>query len=1015
MTSKQRTISSLTAAPFTQDQLLSVAEGVVYRAFEQSGILSSDDPLADLGRLRIYKARAYYAREHARLKTEVEAVVAAIQNVTDEEVRLATAKAERAKRIETVVQNWEAEVEPSVLDLLRRYGIEWAESGWQEEINRRQTGLDRHTRQPYETPARSSAPAIVRLFVALQPEVTGAAPDGSLLYEDRGYLGEPRMSPFGLLWNRIEDATSGIPPHYEEGEDGEFALVHPFDVMKARLLEEATFDPSLEALVARLERLPEQAATQFYNAFARVGCNFRTVSIVRRKGKPSQVRVGFGFSRERAIRTGWEEVAAYPPGFDPVEETTALVRELRGLAFDDAAARFASFLSDLGVGVSVRAVRRLALRRAVNTRARPEDVVLQMMARLVQVAKRKKGVSLGEVIGDEGSTFRPLAEAQAAVEDRASESTVLGPGGKWYYTKSYWTGFFQTVARLRGSDPALLKTLRSDTFGRASDWLARPDQIRAVSYLKYLDRSVEGSSVLHRDASPSELRESELYALEMAALMHGVLHPGQGIFPALNVADKTSSQGVSGPQVLSVPEYGTVQVEGGRVVALHNDIARRIARFALAEVTRRGVVEREIEAGEGLVDHYYVGGRNGLRLLLFPSLEPDALRESDPALYAALYEETPDGPRVRTVLEGEGRVLGRVADHVRTRVVQTLNEGLAKAERLRIIEADGVGHRQAVDVLDGDLRALYTLSMVEAEVGRLQRERPDVDRRGLNTLAGGPASQRAITALHADFALNRLLGDMEMLAVFHGDPAYYGGLDGLRERASAIHVRGQMLRSDVVPETYTVAFLECVEEQESPFVGDLEAFFVRYFLERGETTDAAERKARERTTPYRRTNKTDALGLITLSRARDLLRGLGKWDMEITEAVYDGREEALHKVQEAWDETSSQTEADPLTGVYRPLRGVHFERVPHLGGLRPVYFECSRAILYPGLSPELDKMVQWMLGNGIDEAVYGPGVMVGSLDQHRVWQDGLFVGSENPTLTTLHNTNWRLKVDPGST
>lgn len=993
---------------FTQDQQRDIIDTIKYRAFEAAGLLEGEVNFDDLGKLRLYAAKSYFYGQVGALAEK------AMELLGGSEVAILL---EQSDRFAKVIENWEA-FEAATLDDLRRYNITGTEQATQEETdNRDNNDLGRQIRSPYEFSGKEGATAAVRLLISMQPRVTEIDGNGNFVYDRSGFLGDPRMNNFGVLWNKIEDALTGVVPYYREDENGGRERVHPYDQMIEALDKAAKTDPNISALKARLFQLPQNIQTQFFNVFAKTDYDFATVEIEHNEKTGILIKVGDADVQSpfKEIIALWSETwggdyeslkLGYLELFKEIARNNVL-----NVDVDTSIEATRLFLSTAGISVT-----REGLLSAMDAEGkRPQDAIAAIVSDLARVfdSTLKKNQTIEEKLKDE-SIISHLARHEAKSRGDGGENIVLGPDGKPYWTRSMFTTIFQTVKRIQKNDPVLMESLRGSTLGKASRWLKDPKlgtKIRARSLLKLLDRDAGGNSALQNGANVTDLRAPELYALQLSVMMRGVIEEGYGMHASLNMADKGNATFIQGMPVYSVVKNNTIKIRGGEVVGVNPQITNIFANYVLAELTRWAEAQATIDKGDPslLVDNFHTGSKNALKLHLFPSLNPLALFERNPTLFDRIYDGDPSNATVRkSFVDDNNTLLSELRAEIEPLLIEELNMGIQEAESHLLIERTAAGHTQGKKFLDARLVKVYQseMKLSDQDMDLLYEKHPRANDDAIDRLAHNIIGQQAITAIVGDFALNQLISNIEQAIIFHGDWAMYKSLEDLRKRTPAAVAHGQMLRTDIaeVREHFNVAVLQD-EERPSAYADQLRKQFIEFFKSQGDTEVIAEKKAASRLKPFEGVNETDAQGYITLLRAREILAGLGRWTAAMEQAYNDGNQQNLfYDVQNAWETAFGY-------GELEPKKGVHFEKLP---GEYPVYLKYSQAILFPQLTvgTELDKLRLWMERNEIDEAVYGSGVKVGSRDKRRVWNDsGEFVGSDNPTLLKLTNTHWRLQVD----
>lgn len=167
---------------------------------------------------------------------------------------------------------------------------------------------------------------------------------------------------------------------------------------------------------------------------------------------------------------------------------------------------------------------------------------------------------------------------------------------------------------------------------------------------------------------------------------------------------------------------------------------------------------------------------------------------------------------------------------------------------------------------------------------------------------------------------------------------------------------------------------------------------------------------------YISSNIADAQGYVSMSRYKEILQGLGRYDTHYKN-IFDKLERQYTELKETGKVETKFTN-DELSRMLEPIKGFYFDRTynTYLNRMVSEQIKYSTVPLIPQLvaGTDLEKLMYHMTDNEIDELVYESAEKVGTTHIAKIAdKDGNllpdFANSIKPKL--LNNKSWRLQQD----
>lgn len=902
--------------PFTQDEIRDMSDTIIYIAFETAGLYDNDNIREVISNLSMGNARAVLERFGKKVVEDYKVTI-------DEEAKVALAQT--AIRIQQVTRGYWAQFEQTALDRLASFGItrkaDTVEDpsifNEQDEVISAKDDVSRAMKEHYEISGKDTSSAAVKLLMGLQPDAVSIDANGKPNYRLNTF-GQPAFASFGALWNEVESTLEGITDYWttdEVGNDIEVTrkeqvvqLMQNHPNANVRLLLQRITRPATQNRPA----FPEEVFTQFMDALVKDNQNHTSILYGKRTRSGTVIEIAGGDTQApyRTLVRQWaagfkrvtlwqnvkgreERIGEFITRFDELRKLVASrpVEVQRDLIL---------MLSEMGIEMTPAGLSRAI---ALQPGASVADRITALMGKvrrgpiqgLVRAAELRGKEAKAYTLSENESVVRQLAEYQASAWGDTHETTVLGPESNSYWVYSLSSSLRRFFERVRQGDTLLAKTIKNDRLGRLSVWnrviFSNPERAKDVKVVNLFKVQEKDSG--DRGKSVSDLTDPEMMMIEMNAVLLGAVGKGS-LYPTLNMADKGQYQMLKGFDFHS----GTIQSEDGEIVGISPSILHYFAQHVLAEITRIGIVQREMYGpegfGSGTLDrslwienfHFKRKGKtlvpgNAFKVLLLPVLnwssDNQGLTDAERDLVDMIYEE--DGTVKEILGDNELRqsVIKAIASLIEVELINRIKEEIEDAEqnglidKPRLNEKSGKIERKLLSgFINRDVLEAYANDYgLQVKVQGQLRSTPD-----LNTY----------NHIFGDYAINSLVATMEQISLLHGDPAMYKSVEDMRKRTPAVVATGKNLRADIVRPTFRVGVLQDVISQ-SEYYDQIEKFYLDYYsrnpVPKGET--AASYVSRI-LSPYKEVNKTDAQGYITLSRFKEIMVGLGRWLPKYEEA-----------------------------------------------------------------------------------------------------------------------------------
>lgn len=835
--------------------------------------------------------------------------------------------------------------------------------------------LQRQISAPFEFSNKATATQNVRLLVATIPDQ----------YENSSLEGLGRLVPYSI-WNKLESELSGLVDGYRDG-----VFVSGYEKMMEKLEAMAKSDRNIGKLIERLEEFgdAEYKRTQFYNAFSKVNQGFRDFLWTRSDGFEFNVADASTQSAVKRTLDGWANgfLNSSVVGYDEqghIHINTATVDqkiaqygkidETLDAPTPQNLESLRSFLNSLGITISEEGLSaylhvfgdsyETQLKRlrgqlggfALGRFGKKTATSLYRMGSEAEFRLSPDSVETRTPISD-FLIFEELARAEAFSRGEGAETTVFGPEGKPYWVYSLPNGIQETILRLADRRDSIVEELLALPFYERSRILKQlqrsPDlrsQLEVGTYLNFKEKGVGD-----KGAKFPDLKEGDEIVMRLLMAM-------TGRYTTLSLADKSNLYFIEG-----LPTLQRAYEAGEDGAQISNEAKQAFFDYFYTEYVRMGQAraQKETLPEEQLIQYYHDG--NAFKSEVFPELSPDRLQESNPELYARLYDS-------------EGAPL--LWDDVTEEQLVALQEAV-----LPVIE------QNLRDRVEDHLNFLV-------ETDLLQKTEKNYAETSNSWIPNEIRGDKDIQSLIGSAVINQIAAHWELMGLFYGDYAAYKSVEDLSKRTPGAAAFGQKLRTDIVPLTFKAVVMKDVEKT-SEFIEQYEKAFKAVLGDRYDDSILAK---------YRNINTADGQGYITLKRFRDIMTGLGRWTPE-HERHYPAlkRGEFPEAIQELYRDYLELQHA-----AMQPLKGVHFEVTHHNGAPIPVYLKYSTGVLFPALTKNtpLESLRNQLEKQGIDEAIFESGVKVGARAITNVFdENGLIPENLQLSPIVLSNSKWRLQVD----
>ena len=586
--------------------------------------------------------------------------------------------------------------------------------------------------------------------------------------------------------------------------------------------------------------------------------------------------------------------------------------------------------------------------------------------------------------------IRKLAEKQIVFIGEDINESVQRPKGQSYsYSKpSHIKDKLLFILNAK-SGKSYINDLQTRSYYKYSKWLEYLDSDNADNVSIDMMSHFKEERVGDAGKDNKDIKIADELTMNIA-MMLGRDEQGNPITPSfrtITAGDKSRAFHIKGFEVVqSMFETGQ----------LSEEVIERAMGYLNAELERVIEVQGEIDAIENpeegrapveKIMHYNTGLKNGLRVYFMPELSYEFYRE---AVEKEPNERSPEetaiadldktikaitkaaGLEERGLYNEKGRLLfgpnytnekvadsKKVAQDIQNAIKLTLGNFLMDKVTAGVEEMRSFykypGNEQGVVKLDKKVQSFYSKNR--------------------------PGSQG--DAVLGDYFINQMFANVEYTKMYTGDPAYYKNVSDFNKRVQGTYIDGDKGVFEDGNETFTIAVTESIEESSSQDI-----------------LDEYEKLIGSKVKSYNKNNVADAQAWISLGRWISIENSLGRWS--------DKHEEIFNKISKDPKAELTKEEVKFVLDNHPPqsMKGVYFD-VDKNG--RPTYLKYSQAVLIPQLtqgSPILEKLVDKMTENKIDEVITSDGIKVGApADIFDKNLDGEF-----GTLK-LKATSWRLQQD----
>ena len=240
--------------------------------------------------------------------------------------------------------------------------------------------------------------------------------------------------------------------------------------------------------------------------------------------------------------------------------------------------------------------------------------------------------------------------------------------------------------------------------------------------------------------------------------------------------------------------------------------------------------------------------------------------------------------------------------------------------------------------------------------------------------------------------------NIDQTQYYWSDPAYYKNFIDLTKRVQSMYTDGTYLNiTDEKDIDYQVAIINDVERGSQVFKAIKAGFTTNPELADpyGDESDGVDSDG---------TEVADGWSVITPERFRFIMEKAGKITDENKE-LFDKMVDAPHKLTES--------DTNKIIEFMKPIKGVYgASEVSNNGRYNPTYFKYSQAVIIPGMSPSLDKLLAEMRTSKVDELAFHSAVKVGAknFSSFKI-SDNLDLETINLIPNTYSNLNYKIQQD----
>jgi hypothetical protein len=854
----------------------------------------------------------------------------------------------------------------------------------------------------FETNQKDNASSNIKVLVAFNLAVESIDEvTGDVVYKTGEYLGLPSFNNYTATWNTLQKNLEGIVSTETKAD--------ALEKMTVKIEELAQFNPSLTAFskFLRDEKVPLQKKAQFYNAFALNKIKYSNSYFKKNEDGTVSFRVGKAdtMSNEDIIKEQWandyvERLFTRDKNNNPVfnekrgKELLAEYREinkrigeyeeLTDSEYKKELTILSSLLKKVGVDMPIEALNYFVVEGIQNENfedrtdgimALSNDVISKIFT--VSEAKGKLiGYSIENMLrGQEaeveyGHPVTPIENERRIIsllkfaeffKETLVDSTTLGAEGNKLWNYSLYDYVSQMMAEMK-EDPSRLEQMAKMPYyqnKRLLKWLLKdPRNREAASILQWSTFKEENAGHLGNAYSDMSFND------DIFDRVHRVL---DGYFPYPNAADKSRHLNFVGDRELNSSGNsvsivnGEIQIEvGERAVdellghfedelrsmqAAWDHLFSEDDKLMLPENKHRIFYHYDMK-GEGgtkrLKDENGVPVGNAFKSFLFPGLTYGEIAAND----IGLYKESEKGKPF--TIDSEFRNNPELRAYIKNALKKSFDKEYQKIIDSGVFSEEG-------DNIDPEKFKLYRDAIIASDSNQ--------------------TSKMATKLLLAEVSYNSMIQNIELTALFIGDPRFYKSAPDVKKRTPAGIATGQSLfiYEGYVRETYTRAVLEDLLRPSEFFTSGEGFDLIKKSLSLANPNlkgEELEKETQRIINQYAEVNVTDAQGWITIDRAIEIYRGVGKFTEE-----HEANIDAIK---------NGTADYRLMKLFFQPIKGVHFEL--HLDAddklATPSYSKYSQAVLLPNMvnGTGLANLKQAMENQGIDEAIVLDGVKVGATD-----------------------------------
>lgn len=813
----------------------------------------------------------------------------------------------------------------------------------------------------FETSMKDNATANVKMLMASITKTTFNPITG--MYD---------LVDFNQFWNALKQDLSGIVDENDGFKTG-------FDKMVDRLQAMSKYRPEYNQIIKEITSFPLYKKAQFFVSMSGVKNNFTSAFI-------EETETGINYNvvdpdvlkREAQFRKGWLQnfKKKYPDLnknklkslLSSAQKLRALQRMPQAKIMEDGISDIVDVLKDTGIEVSPMSVA-WTINNSYN--GNPKDFINNLMIiyespsgtsddsysieRIVEDYEYAEGYEFNFLRNHffNESVVSQLAEGAAYVDPNPAEPMVYGSDNNPYYIFGVNNYLNKAVTEIKSS-PDVIEEITDSTFHKRSYWGRILPQINTNK--KSFNVAVFNTAKIVSKSGDYGTKYDKLAPIdELAARVNLLLNVNRPFYSLPTTADKPTWYLLQGSKSMFVNSGVDANFNVSEKVV---DIFEGYFLDEYERIREAYDTIDELPDSE-LVEHYHYKASS------YDRYDSSSMRKRDGNAFKlsdifkgidksiVFYEGAKKGQPYPIGADGFIEA-GTKTDLIRTHVRDYIRNSISNRIKNAFQQID-------FDLIDSKIKTGYVTAN----------------------------NEMADMRIAGDFVVNSMIATFETYKLFSGDPAFYKNLNDLKKRMPELIAPGLDLYLDhggTEEQNFKVSVLETKNIDVSKEVYDS-------LKELG----FDEKRAKELSKAYAKSDTTDAQAYISLKRYKFLKERLGQWH---------ANDDILYERLERGEGSSYDVQL-----MIQPLKGMYYSLRPSADGRRmiPTYLKYSQAVLFKQITPkgsELDRIREVMEDEkGIDEVVYDTGVKVGITGK----------GSIETTIPfTLENRFWKQQqiVDP---